>query len=177
MWPGPRLLANEVGERQPKSLPLGLYCLYRGVVIGGYSSSIKRLLPQPLRRVRHSLPPLPPTLLLLFLPHPSDLFEGKKKKWLIRFGRHSFIVSFLIFSSLCLFPRLCSACPLPARYRVCACRCVCSCSCIPAGCWFSCPPCRFAQWFCGCWLYRCIVHGLMLLVHWSKNVRWCCIGV
>lgn len=57
VWPGSRPLAKEVVERQPKSLPLGLYCLYRGLVIGGYSSSIKRLLPQPLRRVRHSLPP------------------------------------------------------------------------------------------------------------------------
>uniref|UniRef100_A0A673AP46 E3 ubiquitin-protein ligase RNF220-like n=2 Tax=Sphaeramia orbicularis TaxID=375764 RepID=A0A673AP46_9TELE len=44
VWPGPRPLANEVGERQPKSLPLGLYCLYRGLVIGGYGSGIKRLL-------------------------------------------------------------------------------------------------------------------------------------
>ncbi|KAJ4937420.1 hypothetical protein JOQ06_001979, partial [Pogonophryne albipinna] len=50
VWPGPRPLANGVGERQPKSLPLGLYCLYRGLVIGGYGSGIKRLLPQPLRR-------------------------------------------------------------------------------------------------------------------------------
>ncbi|TMS10222.1 hypothetical protein E3U43_002881 [Larimichthys crocea] len=56
-WPGPRPLANEVGERQPKSLPLGLYCLYRGLVIGGYGSGIKRLLPQPLRRVAGSVAP------------------------------------------------------------------------------------------------------------------------
>ncbi|XP_075878414.1 E3 ubiquitin-protein ligase RNF220a isoform X4 [Nelusetta ayraudi] len=55
-WPGPRPLANEVGERQPKSLPLGLYCLYRGLVIGGYSSGIKRLLPQPLRRDSYTMP-------------------------------------------------------------------------------------------------------------------------
>ncbi|MEQ2183860.1 hypothetical protein GOODEAATRI_002271 [Goodea atripinnis] len=34
VWSGSRPLANEVGERQPKSLPLGLYCLYRGLVIG-----------------------------------------------------------------------------------------------------------------------------------------------
>ncbi|XP_068197405.1 E3 ubiquitin-protein ligase RNF220a isoform X2 [Antennarius striatus] len=55
-WPGPRPLANEVGERQPKSLPLGLYCLYRGLVIGGYGSGIKRLLPPPLRRDSYSMP-------------------------------------------------------------------------------------------------------------------------
>ncbi|XP_072220745.1 E3 ubiquitin-protein ligase RNF220a isoform X3 [Leuresthes tenuis] len=55
-WPGSRPLANEVGERHPKSLPLGLYCLYRGLVIGGYSSSIKRLLPQPLRRDSYTMP-------------------------------------------------------------------------------------------------------------------------
>ncbi|XP_069020532.1 E3 ubiquitin-protein ligase RNF220a isoform X1 [Embiotoca jacksoni] len=55
-WPGPRPLANEVGERQPKSLPLGLYCLYRGLVIGGYGSGIKRLLPQPLRRDSYTMP-------------------------------------------------------------------------------------------------------------------------
>eukprot|EP00066_Takifugu_rubripes_P025764 XP_011615030.1 PREDICTED: E3 ubiquitin-protein ligase Rnf220-like [Takifugu rubripes] len=57
VWPGPRPLANEVGERQAKSLPLGLYCLYRGLVIGGYGSSIKRLLPQPVRRVAGSVAP------------------------------------------------------------------------------------------------------------------------
>ncbi|XP_078120890.1 E3 ubiquitin-protein ligase RNF220a isoform X4 [Sander vitreus] len=57
VWPGPRPLANEVGERKPKSLPLGLYCLYRGLVIGGYGSGIKRLLPQPLRRVAGSVAP------------------------------------------------------------------------------------------------------------------------
>ncbi|XP_078143650.1 E3 ubiquitin-protein ligase RNF220a isoform X2 [Centroberyx gerrardi] len=56
VWPGPRPPANEVGERQPKSLPLGLYCLYRGVVIGGYGSGIKRLLPQPLRRDSYTMP-------------------------------------------------------------------------------------------------------------------------
>ncbi|XP_068593974.1 E3 ubiquitin-protein ligase RNF220a isoform X2 [Cebidichthys violaceus] len=56
VWPGPRPLANEVGERQPKSLPLGLYCLYRGLVIGGYGSGIKRLLPQPLRRDSYTMP-------------------------------------------------------------------------------------------------------------------------
>lgn len=67
-WPGPRPLANEGRERQPKSLPLGLYCLYRGLVIGGYSSSIKRLLPQPLRRVRYLLPPPSPS----FPPPPAD---------------------------------------------------------------------------------------------------------
>ncbi|XP_069366946.1 E3 ubiquitin-protein ligase RNF220a isoform X1 [Paralichthys olivaceus] len=55
-WPGPRPLASEVGERQPKSLPLGLYCLYRGLVIGGYGSGIKRLLPQPLRRDSYTMP-------------------------------------------------------------------------------------------------------------------------
>ncbi|XP_026170329.1 E3 ubiquitin-protein ligase RNF220a isoform X1 [Mastacembelus armatus] len=55
-WPGPRPLANEVGERQPKSLPLGLYCLYRGLVIGGYGSGIKRLLPQPVRRDSYTMP-------------------------------------------------------------------------------------------------------------------------
>ncbi|XP_067329991.1 E3 ubiquitin-protein ligase RNF220a isoform X2 [Channa argus] len=55
-WPGPRPLANEVGERQPKSLPLGLYCLYRGLVIGGYGSGIKRFLPQPLRRDSYTMP-------------------------------------------------------------------------------------------------------------------------
>ncbi|XP_032386516.1 E3 ubiquitin-protein ligase RNF220a isoform X6 [Etheostoma spectabile] len=57
VWPGPRPLANEVGERKPKALPLGLYCLYRGLVIGGYGSGIKRLLPQPLRRVAGSVAP------------------------------------------------------------------------------------------------------------------------
>ncbi|TNN46724.1 E3 ubiquitin-protein ligase Rnf220 [Liparis tanakae] len=57
VWPGPRPLANEVRERQPKSLPLGLYCLYRGLVIGGYGSGIKRLLPQPLRRGNKKLCP------------------------------------------------------------------------------------------------------------------------
>ncbi|XP_029309030.1 E3 ubiquitin-protein ligase RNF220a isoform X1 [Cottoperca gobio] len=56
VWPGPRPLANEVRERQPKSLPLGLYCLYRGLVIGGYGSGIKRLLPQPLRRDSYTMP-------------------------------------------------------------------------------------------------------------------------
>ncbi|XP_034039401.1 E3 ubiquitin-protein ligase RNF220a isoform X2 [Thalassophryne amazonica] len=56
VWPGPRPLANEVGVRQPKSLPLGLYYLYRGLMIGGYSSSIKRLLPQPLRRDSYTMP-------------------------------------------------------------------------------------------------------------------------
>ncbi|XP_075954615.1 E3 ubiquitin-protein ligase RNF220a isoform X2 [Anarhichas minor] len=56
VWPGPRPLANKVGERQPKSLPLGLYCLYRGLVIGGYGSGIKRLLPQPLRRDSYTMP-------------------------------------------------------------------------------------------------------------------------
>ncbi|XP_035025811.1 E3 ubiquitin-protein ligase RNF220a isoform X3 [Hippoglossus stenolepis] len=55
-WPGPRPLASEVRERQPKSLPLGLYCLYRGLVIGGYGSGIKRLLPQPLRRDSYTMP-------------------------------------------------------------------------------------------------------------------------
>ncbi|XP_077413690.1 E3 ubiquitin-protein ligase RNF220a isoform X3 [Vanacampus margaritifer] len=55
-WPGPRPLASEVRERQPKSLPLGLYYLYRGLVIGGYGSSIKRLLPQPLRRDSYTMP-------------------------------------------------------------------------------------------------------------------------
>ncbi|XP_061792112.2 E3 ubiquitin-protein ligase RNF220a isoform X2 [Nerophis lumbriciformis] len=55
-WPGPRPLANEVGERLPKSLPLGLYYLYRGLVIGGYSSGLKRLLPQPLRRDSYTMP-------------------------------------------------------------------------------------------------------------------------
>ncbi|XP_077413689.1 E3 ubiquitin-protein ligase RNF220a isoform X2 [Vanacampus margaritifer] len=62
-WPGPRPLASEVRERQPKSLPLGLYYLYRGLVIGGYGSSIKRLLPQPLRRVAAQTPPLHAALL------------------------------------------------------------------------------------------------------------------
>lgn len=78
-WPGPRPLANEVGERQPKSLPLGLYCLYRGLVIGGYGSGIKRLLPQPLRRVRHLPPssaPLPPPL----PPPPSSLRSFREEK-------------------------------------------------------------------------------------------------
>ncbi|XP_068424918.1 E3 ubiquitin-protein ligase RNF220a isoform X2 [Clinocottus analis] len=56
VWPGPRPLANEIRERQPKSLPLGLYCLYRGLVIGGYGSGIKRLLPQPLRRDSYTMP-------------------------------------------------------------------------------------------------------------------------
>ncbi|XP_051944717.1 E3 ubiquitin-protein ligase RNF220a isoform X2 [Hippocampus zosterae] len=55
-WPGPRPLAGELRERQPKSLPLGLYYLYRGLVIGGYGSSIKRLLPQPLRRDSYTMP-------------------------------------------------------------------------------------------------------------------------
>ncbi|XP_077471440.1 E3 ubiquitin-protein ligase RNF220a isoform X3 [Stigmatopora argus] len=55
-WAGPRPLACEVRERQPKSLPLGLYYLYRGLVIGGYGSSIKRLLPQPLRRDSYTMP-------------------------------------------------------------------------------------------------------------------------
>ncbi|XP_077393560.1 E3 ubiquitin-protein ligase RNF220a isoform X2 [Festucalex cinctus] len=55
-WPGPRPLASEVRERQPKSLPLGLYYLYRGLVIGGYGSSIKRLHPQPLRRDSYTMP-------------------------------------------------------------------------------------------------------------------------
>ncbi|XP_053739154.1 E3 ubiquitin-protein ligase RNF220a isoform X2 [Synchiropus splendidus] len=55
-WPGPRALANEAGERQAKSLPLGLYCLYRGLVMGGYGGSIKRLFPQPLRRDSYTMP-------------------------------------------------------------------------------------------------------------------------
>lgn len=76
-WPGRRPLTNEVGERQPKSLPLGLYCLYRGLVIGGYGSGIKRLLPQPLRRVRHSLPPAP---LLPFIPLSYPFFSRETEK-------------------------------------------------------------------------------------------------
>lgn len=82
VWPGPRHLAGEVGERQPKPLPLGLYCLYRGLVIGSYGTGTKRLLPQPLRRVRISLPP---SLSYLSPPHlhPPTItafFFGKKRK-------------------------------------------------------------------------------------------------
>lgn len=161
-WPGPRPLANEVGERQPKSLPLGLYCLYRGLVIGGYGSGIKRLLPQPLRRVRHSLPPpllfLPPP----FLPHRSVLFERKRKEcpsdWV-----HPWLSPSSSPPSLPASLRLCS---LPAQYRVCARLCVC------AGCRFSCPPSCLAQWFCGCWLCRSMVSGLMLSVRECKVLFW-----
>ena len=106
-WPGPRPLASEVRERQPKSLPLGLYCLYRGLVIGGYGSGIKRLLPQPLRRVRHSLPhfPLPP-------PPPPSLrsFREEKRGAPIRMG--SIMVVSLIFSSACSPLFLLVACPM-----------------------------------------------------------------
>lgn len=119
MWPGPRPLANEVGERQPKSLPLGLYCLYRGLVIGGYGSGIKRLLPQPLRRVRHSLPPP-----LLFLPPSSSLISpffsrGKEKSAHHQTG---FIHGFLPHPLLPL-PASLRLCSLPARYRVRVCVC------------------------------------------------------
>lgn len=122
-WPGPRPLANEVGERQPKSLPLGLYCLYRGLVIGGYGSGIKRLLPQPLRRVRHSLPPP-----LLFLPPslpPSSLrsFREEKKRVSIRLG--SSMAFSLILSSLsaCFPPSVLVACPISCLCAfVCVCR-------------------------------------------------------
>lgn len=86
-WPGSRALANEVGERQAKSLPLGLYCLYRGLVIGGYGGSIKRLLPQPLRRVRHflppPLPPLAPPLIPPSLSHLCVLFKMKRNESLL----------------------------------------------------------------------------------------------
>jgi len=112
VWPGPRPLANEVRERQPKSLPLGLYCLYRGLVIGGYGSGIKRLLPQPLRRVRRSLPPP-----LLPLPHLSVLFERKRIKGRPSHWVHSWRSLSLIPSSLCLPPSVSAR--LPARYRVC----------------------------------------------------------
>lgn len=118
-WPGPRPLANEVGERQPKSLPLGLYCLYRGLVIGGYGSGIKRLLPQPLRRVRHSLPPpllsfsSPPPLISLF-------FSRGKEKSAHPIG---FIHGFLPHPLLPL-PASLRLCPLLARYRVRVCVCV-----------------------------------------------------
>lgn len=120
-WPGPRPLANEVGERQPKSLPLGLYCLYRGLVIGGYGSGIKRLLPQPLRRVRHSLPPplLFLTLPLLLLTHPSILFLRKRKErpsdWV-----HSRLSP---LSPLPLLASLVSACCLPDMSYLCVCVC------------------------------------------------------
>lgn len=121
-WPGPRPLANEVGERQPKSLPLGLYCLYRGLVIGGYGSGIKRLLPQPLRRVRHSLPPpllfLPPP----FLPHCSVLFERKRKEcpsdWV-----HPWLSPSSSPPSACFPPSLLVACPISCLCAfVCVCR-------------------------------------------------------
>lgn len=160
-WPGPRPLANEVGERQPKSLPLGLYCLYRGLVIGGYGSGIKRLLPQPLRRVRHSLPPP-----LLFFPLPSSLiapfFSRGKEKSVHQIG---FIHGFLPHPLLPL-PASLRLCSLPAQYRVCARLCVC------AGCRFSCPPSCLAQWFCGCWLCRSMVSGLMLSVRECKVLFW-----
>lgn len=122
-WPGPRPLANEVGERQPKSLPLGLYCLYRGLVIGGYGSGIKRLLPQPLRRVRHSLPPSllhssPPSP-----PFPSCLcsFQEEKKRAPIRLGSSTLLS--IILSSLCLPPSVSAHC-LPDIVSVCVCVCV-----------------------------------------------------
>lgn len=112
MWPGLRPLANEVGERQAKSLPLGLYCLYRGLVIGGYGSGIKRLLPQPVRRVRHSLPP--PLLFLSpsshLLPHLSILFKRKRSERPMKLGPS--MAFSLILSSLCLTPSV-SACCLP----------------------------------------------------------------
>lgn len=112
-WPGPRPLANEVGERQPKSLPLGLYCLYRGLVIGGYGSGIKRLLPQPLRRVRHSLPPSllrssPP---LLPSHHASVLFKRKRRECPSDCVRPRFSPSSSP-PSACLPPSLPVACPI-----------------------------------------------------------------
>lgn len=151
VWPGLRPLANEVGERQAKSLPLGLYCLYRGLVIGGYGSGIKRLLPQPVRRVRHSLPPL-----LLFLPPilpppPSSLYSfQKEKKWAPN----------EIGSIHGLLPH--PVLPLPDSLRPCL-------LCLPhimsvvwcPGCWFSCSPCCLAKWVCGCWLCCSMVGGLM----------------
>lgn len=153
-WPGPRPLANEVGERQPKSLPLGLYCLYRGLVIGGYSSGIKRLLPQPLRRVRHSLPPPPPpsnlfhSPLPIFLPshHASVLSTRKRREWLLLPSCPP---------SACLPPSVSARCLLGIVS-------VRQCVCWRAGCWFSFPThsptrCCLAQWFCGCWL--CRSHG------------------
>lgn len=132
VWPGPRPLANEVGERQPKSLPLGLYCLYRGVVIGGYSSGIKRLLPQPLRRVRHSLPPS-----LLLLPPSSSLIPlifsmGKEQEDIHLSPPRPHPLSSAC-SPLPLL-RLPAACP-----ESCLCRCVCLCLFKPAGCRFDCP--------------------------------------
>lgn len=161
VWPGLRPLANEVGERQAKSLPLGLYCLYRGLVIGGYGSGIKRLLPQPVRRVRHSLPPpllfLPPSSHLL--PHLSILFKRKRSEHPIKLG--PFMPFSLILSSLCLTPSV-SACCLPHIMSVVWC----------TGCWFSCSPCCLAKWVCGCWLCCSTVGSLM---HSVRDVQ-CCVG-
>lgn len=121
-WPGPRPLANEVGERQPKSLPLGLYCLYRGLVIGGYGSGIKRLLPQPLRRVRHSLPPLPPPLLSppSSLPIMPLFFSRGKEE-----SAHPIeLVHASLHHPLLPLPASLRLCPLLARYRIRLCVCV-----------------------------------------------------
>uniref|UniRef100_A0AAQ4R7P7 Ring finger protein 220a n=1 Tax=Gasterosteus aculeatus aculeatus TaxID=481459 RepID=A0AAQ4R7P7_GASAC len=112
VWPGPRPLAHEVRERQPKSLPLGLYCLYRGLVIGGYGSGIKRLLLTASTEGKELSP-------LLLLPPPpslisSVLFERKRR----RRGRpsdwvHSWIAPSSSPPCACLTPSLLDACPIP----------------------------------------------------------------
>lgn len=84
-------------------------------MIGGYGSGIKRLLPQPLRRVRHSLPPA-----LLFLPSPPPfllhllvLFERKRKE------RPTELVHGFLPHLLLPLPASLRLCSLPARCRVC----------------------------------------------------------
>lgn len=156
VWPGPRPLANEVGERQPKSLPLGLYCLYRGLVIGGYGSGIKRLLPQPLRRVRHSLPPLPSPPLLSFssLPIMPLFFSRGKEESAHPIG----FVHASLHHPLLPLPASLRLCPLLARYRIRVCECVFVLTCrllvhLPPHPTLRC----LAKWCCGCWLCRSMV--------------------
>lgn len=189
-WPGPRPLANEVGERQAKSLPLGLYCLYRGLVIGGYGSGIKRLLPQPLRRVRHSDPPssaplpaYPPQTHIPLLPlsHRSFLFKRKGKECPLGCNRPRLSPS---SSPPCArFPPSCS---LPARYYVYVCLCVCTTCRSPVHCLPPLPrvlPCSVVLWllavsFCGCSgltllsVRECLVL-VVVVVNWRVLRMWC----
>lgn len=86
-------------------------------MIGGYGSGIKRLLPQPLRRVRHSLPPSSSSLI-------SVLFERKTNEhqshWV-----HSWLRPSSSPPCACIPPSLVVACPV-------LCLCVCTCVCVRA---------------------------------------------